>query len=630
MAKQRINIGSAANDSTGDPLRTAFTKINDNFTELYANVGSSNYRFSNNTMSTVVGDMNLVPDGTSDVIIGSLSQLNVSATTSSTSTTTGALLVGGGAGIGDSLYVGGGLNTAGALYAGTASFGAINSTIIGNATPSTGNFTTVTATLVNSGNVVSPAMYSSTLATFYETKASYANIGEGTASNLSIVGSNGIIFSENALITNFYSGNVNITGGVISGVGVGYTSIEDTPIGVTIANTAVFTSATTANLATGNAQITGGSINSTKIGNATPSTGAFTTLTASGATTFTDATDSTSSSTGGVVLSGGLGVNGNINAGANVTAAIVSATTNGSGTNFKVGDDAWIGDINLSNALQIMGQQDNTKGYIVFGNGDTATLGRSGTGALMYTGAFTAGDITGVSVKAGSIGNSGTVFTGLIGDNSQPYIQTLGTLTGLTVGGIANVTTVNGSLNGPYNGVVGGITPNVATFTDVTINGNLSAVNFNIIGNVTGTLTGTASSATTAGTATYASTAGLASAATTVVQASQPNITSTGTLVSVFVTGTATVGNLDTFGNVNASGNVAVSGLLTSPYSLLGNLTIYPGNLTVANSYTITNSIGVAGDYKGKIVWDSGNIYVCTADYNGATAIWKRTELVSF
>ena len=36
MAKQVINIGSVANDGTGDPLRTAFDKVNDNFTELYA------------------------------------------------------------------------------------------------------------------------------------------------------------------------------------------------------------------------------------------------------------------------------------------------------------------------------------------------------------------------------------------------------------------------------------------------------------------------------------------------------------------------------------------------------------------------------------------------------------------
>lgn len=36
MAKQTILIGSSANDKTGDPLRTAFTKANTNFTELYA------------------------------------------------------------------------------------------------------------------------------------------------------------------------------------------------------------------------------------------------------------------------------------------------------------------------------------------------------------------------------------------------------------------------------------------------------------------------------------------------------------------------------------------------------------------------------------------------------------------
>ena len=35
MAKQQINIGTTANDGTGDPLRTAFDKVNDNTTELY-------------------------------------------------------------------------------------------------------------------------------------------------------------------------------------------------------------------------------------------------------------------------------------------------------------------------------------------------------------------------------------------------------------------------------------------------------------------------------------------------------------------------------------------------------------------------------------------------------------------
>tara|TARA_B110000503_G_scaffold135324_1_gene215703 strand:+ start:875 stop:1078 length:204 start_codon:yes stop_codon:yes gene_type:complete len=35
MAKQTINLGTSANKGNGDPLRTAFTKVNNNFDELY-------------------------------------------------------------------------------------------------------------------------------------------------------------------------------------------------------------------------------------------------------------------------------------------------------------------------------------------------------------------------------------------------------------------------------------------------------------------------------------------------------------------------------------------------------------------------------------------------------------------
>ena len=39
MAKQTINIGTSANDGTGDTLRDGADKINDNFTELYDGAG---------------------------------------------------------------------------------------------------------------------------------------------------------------------------------------------------------------------------------------------------------------------------------------------------------------------------------------------------------------------------------------------------------------------------------------------------------------------------------------------------------------------------------------------------------------------------------------------------------------
>lgn len=41
MTKQVINLGTGANSNNGDPLRTAFTKVNANFEELYTLVGSA-------------------------------------------------------------------------------------------------------------------------------------------------------------------------------------------------------------------------------------------------------------------------------------------------------------------------------------------------------------------------------------------------------------------------------------------------------------------------------------------------------------------------------------------------------------------------------------------------------------
>jgi hypothetical protein len=41
MAKQTINVGTTANDGTGDTLRASFVKVNDNFTEVYNSLNPS-------------------------------------------------------------------------------------------------------------------------------------------------------------------------------------------------------------------------------------------------------------------------------------------------------------------------------------------------------------------------------------------------------------------------------------------------------------------------------------------------------------------------------------------------------------------------------------------------------------
>jgi hypothetical protein len=59
MAKQIINIGTSPNKGDGDPIRTAMTKINANFTELYDAIESVNstldlgsFEFTGNTITT--------------------------------------------------------------------------------------------------------------------------------------------------------------------------------------------------------------------------------------------------------------------------------------------------------------------------------------------------------------------------------------------------------------------------------------------------------------------------------------------------------------------------------------------------------------------------------------------------
>ena len=60
MTRQNISTGTSANDGTGDTLRTAGTKINANFTELYTFLGGSA-----NTLSTQISleDSSVVFEG---------------------------------------------------------------------------------------------------------------------------------------------------------------------------------------------------------------------------------------------------------------------------------------------------------------------------------------------------------------------------------------------------------------------------------------------------------------------------------------------------------------------------------------------------------------------------------------
>jgi hypothetical protein len=120
MARQNINIGSSANDGTGDPLRTAFDKINDNFVELYGsdndlNTLDANLDVNNFAITTGVtnGNITVTPNGTGNINLGSIT-INGSQVSSNDSTqitladniqTTGTLDVDGATALGSTLTV---------------------------------------------------------------------------------------------------------------------------------------------------------------------------------------------------------------------------------------------------------------------------------------------------------------------------------------------------------------------------------------------------------------------------------------------------------------------------------------------------------------------------------------------
>ena len=95
MAKQIINLGTSPNKGDGDPLRTAFDKVNDNFNELYTALGNPSGATNNvlpNLDATI--DLGSADKQWSDLYVKDFIYLNGARIEV---TSGGALLVNGGA-----------------------------------------------------------------------------------------------------------------------------------------------------------------------------------------------------------------------------------------------------------------------------------------------------------------------------------------------------------------------------------------------------------------------------------------------------------------------------------------------------------------------------------------------------
>lgn len=57
---------------------------------------------------------------------------------------------------------------------------------------------------------------------------------------------------------------------------------------------------------------------------------------------------------------------------------------------------------------------------------------------------------------------------------------------------------------------------------------------------------------------------------------------------------------------------------------------LYAPPVAQAESRTVSSSVGQSGDIAGQMAADSSYLYVCTANFDGSTAIWKRIALTAF
>ena len=93
MAQQIINIGSAPNDGTGDPIRTAMTKTNNNFSEFYSvfspNTSTNNVTVANNLTVSSNLTVNSITVGNNVFVTGRVNSASFTVGSTITSNTLG-------------------------------------------------------------------------------------------------------------------------------------------------------------------------------------------------------------------------------------------------------------------------------------------------------------------------------------------------------------------------------------------------------------------------------------------------------------------------------------------------------------------------------------------------------------
>jgi hypothetical protein len=533
--------------------------------------------------STVIGTTLQVLSGIQNTVIGNATPNSAYFTSidSSGNATINAITINNSATIGTNLGVAGNILVGNLSSIGSiTALGGIQATPIGNVTPSTAQFTTVTA----SGNITTAALTAN------------GSITAGTT--------------------------LNAVGG-----------IQNTPIGNVTPSTAQFTTVSlsgniTAAALTANGSITAGTtlqaqggIQNTPIGNITPSTAQFTTVNASGNVTAAALTANGSITTGATLQAQGGIQNtpiGNVtpnsaqfttvNASGNVTAAALTAN----------------GSITTGATLQAQGGIQNT----VIGNVVPSTA--------QFTTATASGNITAAELTANGSITSGTTISAAGGIQNTPIgnvtpssaqftnLNTSGNITGaaLTANGSITSGTTLQAQGGIQNTPIGNVTPNSAQFTTVNTSGNITTAALTVNGSSTigSTLSvaGNLSSENLITPSVFA-----ANIISPVINLnSQSVITASGNLNPV-AGNTYSLGNSTNYWSTLFANNLLISNNLTLGGNLSNGGNINGNGLTIVGSGTLTSTLSVSGGIQNTVI---GNVtpaeaYFTTTNTSGNATV---------
>ena len=625
MTRQVINVGATANDGTGDGLRSAYIKCNDNFQELYNTTqtpieivnGSSNIAVANsaNVTISIAGSSNLVN------FAGSVSEFTGNVTISNDLTVANSLSITQDVTIGDQLIINGSFgsnvlpdtNNTRTLGNATLRFASINTVLV----DATGNITTTAN--VSGGNLISSGSH---ITTGNVTGGNFITAGNveatGNVSGGNVVTGGAVIATGNASALNITStGSGNITaGGFFIGDG-GFISNVTVASNVAVTQIANGTSIVGIASSGGNVEITSG--------------GVLTLQTDGTNVEFLVPLDFGSSN---VVTTGNVS-GGNVLATANVI-----ATGNVSGT-YILGDGSQLTGIDsaaISNGtsnVTVATNSDITMGVANSPITIVSATGSATTGIVSATGNVSGGNViatanvdankisvTDTMVAGGIVTGSGLNTTGIITDGTM-QIQT-GSLTSVANIAAGGNVTVTGNISGG----------NIVTGAEVIATGNVNGGNiiataavdavqvnqqigvFTTLANITGT---TSSTTTTTGALLVAGGAGIVEnvniGGLVVVTG---NITTASGNISggnILTSGVASAGSLVTAGTLTVNSGDAVTAIINGGTNGVGNIGT---SVKTFNTIHATNFVGLASSAKYA---DVAEQYLADNEYEPGTVV---------